>query len=472
MIFNLFDCSYFDSSWRERLRVHLSSIAAKMLDKRYLFDESLCYLERYSIEIPAYSTLLKLVSGASLQTERDVADYIDSQLTKGDRNLIRGLLEKDKTRYGITKLMRNIKDFTYSQTSEALDQKSTLEKLYPLAKKAIENCGLSLTNVQHLANLGHRFSSSQLKRFGLKKTSVYIMCFAYFYYQKANDYLVKAYIRLIRKYKDKGAEFALSRQGAEAEIVARQMENIAELLHLFDDGVIDDTTPVSDFKKVVFSIIPKSAISSIARYLAGVTIDKKSYLWEHYDSKMTTITHNLRRLFLAIDFRVSDSSPVLGAQVEKAKGQLEADPMRFCLDKRLVKKIDQPYLFEDDGKTDAGRHEWYLYQLILDQLEPDNVFVLESLNYRPLSSYLLSKNQLNHKAQGSSFTPPLKRPQAADFLAELKDKLDEKITRVGQQLNENVYDFVEIESNKKGLKWHRPYKANSNDQPPIFAQCN
>ena len=296
-IYKLQSYSGFTLAWRNQLKNHLDKSAQKFMNKRHLLDECLYFLDQFQVEIPAYSTLQKLITQVIDRLETNFECVLQRQLSQSEINNIKLLLIKEESQYGFTVLKRFVKDFSFSETGKAIEQNKTLKSLYSVSSRIVSESGLSISNIEHFGKLATYYTVDQLKQFPVMKSAIYLLCYIYFQNQKINDLLVQSFDKLVRKFQNQASNYKKERQHEEAAIVAKKLKNMAPILDLFSDNTVHENTPFSSIKKMAFGFISKRDMPVISRYIAGLTLDKNNYVWDYYDSKMGAITRNMRRLF-------------------------------------------------------------------------------------------------------------------------------------------------------------------------------
>ena len=65
------------------------------MNKRFLFDEAIEFLDQYQLELPGYSTLQDLIAVVSQAIENRLEKHIRSKLTSTDRRSLESLLQKE-----------------------------------------------------------------------------------------------------------------------------------------------------------------------------------------------------------------------------------------------------------------------------------------------------------------------------------------------------------------------------------------
>jgi len=469
-IFKLTDYSLYTASWRDKLTDNLNAVTLKCMNRRFAFDECMLWLEQHLVEIPAYTTLDKLISLTLQRIEDALLDRVRGATNTTELNLLLALLDKADDHYGITALKKPIKDFSFGQTAIAIKQSQTLRQFYPQAKRLIEATGLSPLNVRQLATIPQQYSANQLKQFKPVKSALYLLCYIYHQHQTVSDHLVQAYRKLVRHFQDLAQDHIKARRHADAEVVAQRVKPMAGLLNLFVDTTVNGTTPFSMIKQMAFQYVPEQDIPVIVRYFEGIELEPHVYAWEYYDAQMATIVRNLRSLFLAIEFTARDDQPLLKMQLTRAQTLLATAPDQFILDRRFVDNADQSYVLLSDVKQklkQSHRCEWYLYQKLDKQLEPNNVFVSESLQFKALDAYLVPHHAVN-AASCARLRVPASPREAADHLATLQSELTKKMQSVSERIGGHDNRFVRVIEDGKQLKRSRPFKAKERSFESLF----
>lgn len=473
-IFQLSDYSLCTPAWRKKLELHLQDAAHQIMNKRFLMDECLQFLEQHLVEVPVYSTLDKLIAHAVQQADSTLVARIKNLVTPDELISLQALLKQtEDAHYGITHLKKAIKDFSPAQTDLAIEQSRLLSALYPLAKRVLNSSGLSHSNIKQMALIPELYSASQLKQFKPFKAGLYLLCYVFYQHRKINDHLVQAYVKLIRRFQDEAHTYMLQHRQDDTAVVAKRIGNMAGVLNLFVDPTVHEATPFSRIRQMAFQFVPEKEIPIIVRYFGGVELDKKAYAWDYCDNQMSTIVRNLRPLFLAIDFEVSADLPVLKSQVARAQKTLATAPTRFALDKRFVDKEESAYLFVADPAhqtRQAHRCEWYFYQKIQKHLEPGELFVSDSLQYRALSDYFVPHSALTEDSY-SRLRVPHSTQAAADHLDQLRHLLDDKLVTTAERIRAQQNDFIKVVGAGKQIKWGRAFAAKNTLNDSMFADA-
>lgn len=480
-VLKLLNFKMFNEVTRKRLEDLSDQYITIRATPRYILDELLDNLDRNHVSIPGYSTLQEIISQSFTKEGKRLNSIIAKRVPQHVDKILQRLLENDEQLYGVTILKKDAKGFNHTEVMREIDKKSSSDKLYNFAKKVIPKLKISSQNVSYYASLVDYYTVDKLQKLAYEKVRLYLLCYAFYRFQKINDNLVNSFIYYVNNYKKK-AKDAAKEMVYKYKIEGNDcFKKVGKILHLFVDDSIPDTMPFGEVRPKAFSIVTKEQFSLLNTHLTGKELDEDKFKWEHYSLISRRITKNIRPLARIIDFESEDPlDPLIKALVflkgafAKGKSLTKIESADFPTD--FIPFHLKPYLYageaspEEKGqkkkKLNITQYEFLVYDQLERQLESGKIFINNSASFKSLKADLGDEKRngkLIKKLNNPVLTTPIKIQ-----LETLKEELDPLILKVNQRIKSGENKAIKI---KKDGTWTLPYKKQDKDvNNPFYKQ--
>ena len=292
----------YNSKMRTKLEKRVSQIVARGVEPGFIFREILLYLENQHISTPAYSTIQDIVGEGLVKEQARIDSIISRHMTSEIDEVLKNLLSRNDSLYELTALRKSPKEFRHKEMMQEISKHHKNKNIYRFAHHVLPKLKISRQNIQHYAYLAEHYTVYKLQRMNPGKAKLYLLCFIFYRFQQINDNLVNCLLYWTDKYVQEAKEYAKER------IYEYKLENnshiakVVEILDLFTDETIPETTEFKNIKDKAFSILAKDKFSLVKQYLSGVQFDKTEYEWEGLLQIFPKVRKNLRPIFLCLDF--------------------------------------------------------------------------------------------------------------------------------------------------------------------------
>ena len=422
------------------------------------------YLQEQRIVAPGYSFMQDTVGKALTHEQERLTNIVRNHLDISDIEVLKHLLSDSQGLYEITLLKREPKDFGLSEIKREIHRQLKIRDLYQLAKRLLPHLLISNESIKYYASLVSYYSVYKLKRFNEWTAYVYLLCFVYHRYQRLHDNLIHSLIHHVRQYADEAKAAAKERVYQYRIENNQNLQKAGQVLKLFTDDSIAESTPFSTVKATAFSILERQKIDFIADHITkNAQFDETAFAWEHIDSLAHQFKRHLRPILLAIDFATSQAHASLIESVDflkekfqqrKSLGQYPSNafPIRFIPDKT------KRYLYTSDTHGQkhllVNRYEFLVYRLLRNGLEAGDIFCRDSIRFRSFEDDLVDDEQWQKKEKLIADTglAILQQP-ISDQLSVLEQRLEERIAEVNQRIAQGLNEHFQIKKRGQNVRW-------------------
>lgn len=458
-------CNYraCDAAARQVLMTKAQQVARVCGKPIYIFRELMHYLEEQQIVAPGYSFMQDVV-GQAISYEQDrLSTVVKSHLAGADADALNRLLEDAPGLYEITQLKREPKDFSLSQVKSEISRGAQIKSLYDLAQKLLPAMDISRVSIKYYASLVTYYSVFRLKRLAQGMVHVYLLCFIYHRYQRAQDNLINSLIYNVRRYVE-GSKVAAKEQVYEYQIEGNQnLQKAGQILQLFTDDSIAETTTFREVQTRAFKILERQKLAFLAEHIATqATFDETTFQWEHVDTLALRFKCNLRPILQSVEFTsVSGHAPLLKAiqflktAIQKGRSLSQYRPDMFPI--QFIPDSTKRYLYasgEAGSHLLPDRYEFLIYRLLRNGLESGDIFCRDSVRFRSFEDDLLNEQQWKAKADLITATglTTLLQP-IRDHLAALEQTLETRLSEVNQRLSAGENQHFEVKKRGSKVWW-------------------
>ena len=435
------------------------------ISPNFIARELLDFLQTQKIVRPGYTTLQTLVSSALSEERQRLKSCLQEHLTEAHKESLKTLIKKENTLSELAALKQDAKNFKLSIMRLEIKKHETLKPLHAVAETILPHLDISQQNIAYYASLIHHYTIFELERFDDEQTYLYLLCYSLKRYQQINDNLVESLDFNVKKLEKETSAKAKDQLTQDQKNYDKQ---VGQLMLLY----VDDDVNKDIIHQKAFDILPKESIRSIGEKLVKKPNRKQEPQWKERDKAALQYIHNLRPLFMKIDFESQlPNNPLLKA-IQWMKGifikkqpltqQSFSDFPRDFISKRL-----EPYLLTTDNKENpiinANRFEILVYRQIAKQLETGAIFVEDSLRYRPFSHDLVSLKD-KKKILKDLDIPWLKTPCKRQ-LDKLVKELQSLWVEFDHKLKQGQIKHLKVNTVTKKVLWVKPRITNIENAP-------
>lgn len=422
----------------------------------YVFRELMHYLAQERIVVPGYSFMQDTVGNAITEEQGRLKNLVDKQLTEPEKEALNLLLEKNQGPYEITQLRREPKDFSLGEIQREIECGQQIRSLYLLAKALLPALKISNESIKHYARLVDYYSVFRLKRFDQGIAHLYLLCFVFYRYQRLHDNLLQSLIHKVRGYTDQAKAVAKERVYAHRIEGNENLAKAAQVLKLFTDGNIAESTPWSEVRAKAFAILEGQKLDAVAEHMATkARFDEKTFQWEHLDKVHLQFKRQVRPLLRWIDWASSsthdpliEATGFLKTAFEKGKPLSQYPPEAFPL--QFVPQATRHHLYDKGRQLLPDRYEFLVYRQLRKGLEAGDIFCRDSVRFRSFEDDLLDDERWGAKEDLISKTGLviLKQP-IEEHLGVLEEELEERIAQVNRRIASGENEYIEVKRGKK-----------------------
>lgn len=473
MILSLCRFRAFDATDRKNLETRAKQAARVSGKPIYVFRILMEHLAQTRVTLPPYRYMQDTVSRALVYERKRLETLLGAYVSQQDITSLSRLLEDGSQFYEVTHLRREPKDFSYGQIKEEIRKKEQMTPLYHMAESVIPRLDISSESIKYYASLVGYYSVYKLKRFEKTEALLYLLCFIFHRYQKANDNLIDCLNHYMRHYWDSARKSARERIYLSQKETGENIRKAGKALEVFLDDSMDATTPIAVVREQAFTILEREKLSQAARHMTSGTaaLDEITCQWEYVDTVSSQFKKRVRPLVQSIDFAtVSNSETLLQAthflKAAFSKGIPLNRQTTHQFPMRCIRNNTRRYLFEhteDRGKQIvSGRYEFQIYRLLRDNLEAGNISCRDSVRYRSLEDELVDDRTWENKEQliAEAGLPTLQQP-IKEHLAELNELLETKMCRVNNRIAAGENTHFKITRHGKNARWTLQYPRES-----------
>jgi len=446
----------------------------------FLLRAALAYLTNERLVAPGYTDLQEMVGRVVAGERRRITQLLAGALTPAIVARLDALPQAGEGMYAISVLKHEPEDFSYGELRQEVERRTFCAPLHAFGQSFLASAGLSAESVTYYAALVQFYTVYKLQRRAPATTRLYLLCFASQRFRQINDNLVDAFIHLIDQYEQQATgAAALAAQQALTEASAN-LDAAGQLLALFVDQSIPDSTPVATVKQHAFSLRAPARIPLVSAHLRAVACDKTACEWAHDGSLHHTFKRNPRHLFCALDFVGLDGdAPLLDAVtflflqdlLRRGTSPRQAKPAAFPTG--VLTKSVQRYLYTrgetpNDKRLAVDRYEFLVYRLLRNGLEGGNVYVQDSNEFRSFEDDLITAERWQNKeAVLRDIGAPVLRAPIQETLAAFRTELDATFTRVNERIatGENKHRKVTGTEDKRRWTLVYPREAEPTNSP-------
>ncbi len=481
-ILKLFDYRICDALAKKELEEKARRVAMLSAQPVFILQEALQYLAHRRIVAPGYTYLQDMV-GRTVSAERlRLTRLLDRALTPELERQLQALLEADEGMYRISLLKHEPKDTSYGELRQERERGTFFQPLFEFGRTFLAAAGLSNESVKYYASLVQFYTVYKLQRMAAPTARLYLLCFATHRFRQINDNLIESFIHLVDDYEQQ-AKVAAEIASVEAMTEATgNLQAAGQVLNLFLDPTIPDSTPFSKVRKRAFSLLDAERFGQVSEYMRKIEFDKSAFEWSFYGTLHAKFKPNLRHLFANLEFAgLVEDAPLLEAVaflqeiLRHGRSPRQMSPAEFPTG--IIARNVQRYMYIEaekrkDRQLDVDRYEFLVYRLLRKALEAGNVYVRDSNEFRSFEDDLIRPERWKNKAAVlDEIGSPVLLASIEETLTTFHAELEEKFERVNRRLENGDNKHVKITGTGDKRRWSLIYP--SEEEPinsPFYGQ--
>ncbi|HQS84898.1 MAG TPA: Tn3 family transposase [Alphaproteobacteria bacterium] len=437
--------------------------------QRQLCKELLNLFVKHRISIPGYSTLQDIISEIWNKENNRVIDLYLRYTNSDQRKVILSLLEKTDDLHHIISIRKDMKSFNTRDLWTEIEKHDQLKPIFEIACLIVDHLSLPATTISYYSNLIHYYSGPDLKQINPLSVGLYLLCYTHTRYQKVNDNLLEAFKKRTLEYKKKATDYAKDQALKYLEIMRDTRERVSNLLITIKYS----SHPSHVEKKEIYAHIPEDELLIAANLLVDENFNKDFLFWKHVDGAEESIKLNLRKLFLSIDFIVSNNDP-LNQVVSYVKNYFlkgNLDPLPSYV-KTWVGKDHWKYIMPNDTVL-FNRLEFFLYLKMVYHLGTNTLTLQHSIKYKAVEDDLLNPKKWTREKKTILKTLDYQKliTPIQTTLNEKKETLTALYKTVNAAIDNNENPFILIKyDSKKERTWRlSPLEADPDPNESFLA---
>ena len=278
-ILGLFDYRLCDAAAKAALEQKVQRAAMLSTQPIFLLREALAYLTNERLVAPGYTYLQEMVGRVVANERRRITRLLLGALTPAIEERLDALLQAEEGLYAISALKHEPKDFSYGELRQEVERRAVFAPLHAFGQSFLAFAGLSAESVKYYASLVQFYTVYKLQRMAVPTARLYLLCFATHRFRQINDNLIESFIHLVDDYEQQ-AKVAAEIASVEAMTEATgNLQAAGQVLNLFLDPTIPDSTPFSKVRKRAFSLLESERFGQVSEYMRKIEFDKAAFEW-------------------------------------------------------------------------------------------------------------------------------------------------------------------------------------------------
>lgn len=465
-------CGYqrFTSEAGNKLKNKLYESSVHHPRQRQLCKELLNSLVKNRIAIPGYTTLQQIVSDVWNYESKRVTQCYLRYTTKSQRKIVLSLLDKTDEFHRIISIKQDMKGFKTHDLWEELSKHTQLKEIFDIAKLVLPQLALPTATIDYYANLINYYDGSGLKQLNPHAIGLYLLCYTFTRYQALNDNLLEAFKKRALEYKKKATDFAKTEALKQLDLIQEIRERASEVLITIKNHPYP-TLP----KQILFEHIPEDQLLIAAHLLVNESFNKDLSFWKYIDSIEESIKLNLRKLFLGIDFAVTNNDAlkenIAYVKSHLLEGSIPEGPCPPFVQAWIGKQY-RKYLIENN-KIIFNRLEFFLYMQMVYHLGTNKLTLQYSIKHKKLEDELYENKRWFKEKK--TILKELDYPKLLTTIQATLDIKNTNLTALYTTVNASIESgentAIKIKNDKNGNRVWRltPLELQSDPNDSLFA---
>jgi Domain of unknown function (DUF4158) len=434
IILEFFGYRKFDEQARLLVSRKIAGLVSSHLRPKLILLETIQFLAHHKIALPGYTTLVRLIAGATNRNKRDLVKIVDTHLTPEQKQKLDSLLEKGSgsdtdptTSQGQPYRLTLLKKFHQSTKPARIKMNVAdwllLRRLYGEMESIILALGLTHEGLNYYANSVIKAEIFQVTRRAAADRYLHILTFIAHQTFKLRDTLIDTMLHCVqttlnttlREHKEQYYNERLERRQVINKLVKGLDQDVLAVFSDIQSIIADGQLSAEEKLTVIAGLIEthepeRSRIAEEVRALQqaakNAEHDRDYYLL--LGRKSLKLQNRIADIVRQVEF---DADPAAAHLIEAVRyyqqrgGELDKHaPMKFLTPSEREAVID------DEGKFQISLYKALLFIGVADAVKAGTLNLKYSYKYRSLEDYLLpqktwkgSKNELLDRAELQPF---------------------------------------------------------------------
>lgn len=448
-----------------------------------IFNELKNALEKNRFVLPPYSRLQDAIGFALKSEESRIITILRNNLTDPIKQSLNALLEIENIFYKITELQFDAKTFRTKEMEMELSKLETCRVIYEFSKKILPLLIISRKNIDYYSDLARIYTAFRLKRLQPEIAYLYLICYVHNRYEKIVNNLIQGFAYYVDRYNVDAKKYSVDNMPDTSVTVDKYRKQAGEIISWYtDDNMMKCSGALIQEK--AYLVMAKEDILAFSKAL--LDDDKNSVttslVWKYHKNNYRCILLNLRPLFQAIDFEVSDKLKDLHKAINYLKSvfkqekklcdmELKDIPLQHIVPKTLVNLFFERNL-KKSKIVNIYQYEFYLYNMIRSNIKTGKVFINNSIEYKNFdvdinipSNWKEDQENILQELDNPILLTPIEKT-----LQSLQEQLEPLIICVNNRILNGENKHVKIKYHRDGTKsWTVPYpKRNNETNNPFY----
>jgi hypothetical protein len=461
------------------LKGEIESMVRSQLKPKLIFYRAIDLLIREKAAVPGYHRLSQLILRALGTHKRRLIEIVEAHLSREDRRLLDGLLEKSSAddsgpshRYRLTLLKRCSQSTRPSKIRESIDDFELLDQLHARLLPALEALALPHDAIRYYAHGVIRSDVFQVARRTEKDRYLHLIAFVAHQYRRLQDTLIDVLLAALqssvnaaqRAHKEACYDRREQRGEALKSLSASLQDALAftaSVERITEDDGLTDAEKVRRIRKLLeASADHRAAIASLKEEVEADLQDTDYYAI--LEDRSARMQNRVSPILKALPWSGEPGAePLLEAiaYFKRKDGVLDRNaPTGF------LTAAEQAAVSE--GKFRVSLYKALLFLHVMGAIKSGTLDLEHSYKYRSLDDYLISRKRWEQEREML-----LERAGLAEFadpratLADLDTRLFEQYQRTNRHLHAGSNPFASVTASGS-LRLRTP-KRDDQEPPPV-----
>lgn len=408
-VLKFYGFSAFDGHAETALGIEITTMAKTYLKPKLIFDRCGDFLIQQRIEVPGTRALSDLIRRGLQAHKTTLINLMHTYLDEQTRGLLDELFisPDNQIPYRLTLLKKLSQSTRPSKVKETITDYETLSVLYYRLDIILSKIGLSHAGIRYYAGSVLKSELFQIRRREANDRYIHAAAFIAHQFFRIQDNLADILLSVMvtfqntatREYKDHLFEQRKT-QNRQLKTVVDELDSsvfsvLREIHQLADDIALSDTQKVTRIK----ALLDQDKTESFEQLKAGVQQAGQSEIWYGVLEKQSLrLQGRLSPILKALAFdSVNKTDPLaLALQSFKDREGLITDkaPTDF------LEAEECKVLTDDKGVFKPSLYKVFLFQHVAAAIKSGHLNLRQSYKYRPMDSYLISRERWNRNKLG------------------------------------------------------------------------
>jgi len=424
---------------------HIHKLAFENGEAIHLLHESIDFLRKNKIILPAITTLERMVWQARIMAEKKLFKTVSQSLTNEQKEK----LEEIITSHQLTQFNKTILGWLkeppgHPSTETFLKVIERLEYIRGMKLETVKISHLHQNRLLQLSRLGSRYEPYAFREFQKEKRYSILAVYLLHLTQELTDKAFEIHDRQILSLLSKGRK-------AQEEIQKRNGKKLNEkVIHFTNIGqaLIKAKEENLDVFKVLDSVIEwNSFVSSVEEAQELARPADYDYL-DLLQKRFYSLRKYTPTLLKVLEFHSTKANEPLLQAIEILREMNESGKRKIPDESPVdfISKRWKKHLFEDDGTINRHYYEMAVLTELREHVRAGDVSIVGSKQYRDFEEYLFSEDTWNQTKEHTRLSVSL---SFEDYITERTSNLTERLKWLSA--NFNKLDGVSLEKGKLSI---------------------